>query len=73
MQRGSTMVPEKPVVPIGELSAVQRRVVQTLIAGASMAAAAVPNRPKNEGAAASMRLTAAAEPEVCHGRTSPTA
>ncbi len=67
----NTMVPQRPVVRIGELSAVQRRVVQTLLAGASMAAAAA-NRPKNEVAAASMSLIVAAEPEVRRERTAPT-
>jgi hypothetical protein len=37
------MVPEKPAVRLGEMSAAELRVVQTLLAGAS-AAAAVPNK-----------------------------
>ena len=71
MQRGSTMVPKRPAVRIGELSAVQRRVVQTLIAGASMAAA-VPNIPRNEMDPAAVVMPAGSAPEVSHGRAAPT-
>lgn len=70
MRLSSTVALQRPAVHIGELSPVQRRVVTSLIAGAT-AAAIVPNDPKNEMDPAAIATPAGSAPEVC-GATAPT-